>query len=337
MEFPKGFGLLTLLETQPGACGTNSYLSRAGQHALPDELHGLVARNPLEGLLAQRLGCLRCGYVGGLSFTPFKCLTVTLGQQPLYDITSCLNDFTMPEHIDGIYCPRCTISQRRKGLEAKIRELEKKNQSERASADLNRTTYDGDPSTRQELRDCLGQWALAEDAMLSPDFSDALLPKCGITVGAKILVEKTKQTVIARAPKSLVIHISRSEFNMFSKQPRKNKAAVSYPMVLDLSSWCLGWDLLPDHDGPEMKKLRDNPKVPMLSPDARGNSRDSQPLYRLRAVITHAGDKHERGHYICYRKYPTRSLDDGKDTKSAGTYPLLAQLSVSFVPRPCKD
>ena len=44
-----------------------------------------MPRNPLEGLIAQRVGCMRCGYSEGLSMIPFNCLTVPLGGAWQYD------------------------------------------------------------------------------------------------------------------------------------------------------------------------------------------------------------------------------------------------------------
>lgn len=76
---------------------------------LPPELMLNLARNPLEGLLAQRVGCLECGYVEGLSLIPFNCLTVPLGQDWMYDVRSCLDEYTILEPISGVECAKCTL------------------------------------------------------------------------------------------------------------------------------------------------------------------------------------------------------------------------------------
>jgi ubiquitin carboxyl-terminal hydrolase 1 len=68
-----------------------------------------IIRNPLEGLLAQRVGCTKCGYSEGLSMIPFNCLTVPLGRAWTYDISQCLDEYTKLEPIDGVECGKCTL------------------------------------------------------------------------------------------------------------------------------------------------------------------------------------------------------------------------------------
>ena len=69
-------------------------------------------RNPLEGLLAQRVGCLRCGLVEGISLIPFNCLTLPLGHG--YGglgttLAACLTESTRLEPILGVECAHCTL------------------------------------------------------------------------------------------------------------------------------------------------------------------------------------------------------------------------------------
>jgi ubiquitin carboxyl-terminal hydrolase 1 len=64
-------------------------------------------RNPLDGMLAQRLGCLTCGFTEGLSFIQFNCLTVNLGDGS-GTVAELLDEYTAPEEIEGVECSNCT-------------------------------------------------------------------------------------------------------------------------------------------------------------------------------------------------------------------------------------
>ncbi len=66
-------------------------------------------RNPLEGLIAQRVGCTKCGYSEGLSMIPFNCLTVPLTRSWECDVAECLDEYTKLEQIEGVECGKCTL------------------------------------------------------------------------------------------------------------------------------------------------------------------------------------------------------------------------------------
>ncbi|KAI6939424.1 cysteine proteinase, partial [Hortaea werneckii] len=68
-----------------------------------------LPRNPMEGLLAQRVACTRCGFSEGLSMIPFNCLTVPLGSRAEYDIGECLDEYTTLEEISEVDCAKCTL------------------------------------------------------------------------------------------------------------------------------------------------------------------------------------------------------------------------------------
>jgi ubiquitin carboxyl-terminal hydrolase 1 len=117
-----------------------------------------------------------------------------------------------------------------------------------------------------------------QQALEKDDFADKTLKQnCQISPKSYATTTKEREAVLARAPQSLVIHINRSIFDELSGAQRKNYAHVRYPAVLDLKPWML---------------------------DFCSNSM----LYRLQAVVTHYG-RHENGHYICYKKHPSRPED----------------------------
>ena len=277
---------------------------------LPDEVQSLLIRNPLEGLLAQRVGCQRCGYVEGLSLVPFNCLTVPLGKNQFYDVRQCLDDFTALEPISGVECPKCTLLQSESHM-VKILEtlLCPKRDGEDAGASQAELNFCD--SIRERIK-------TVRKGLEDEDFSEALLKKCQIGPKNRVSTTKSRQAVIARAPKALTIHINRSLFNELTGTQSKNYANVSFPKHLGLGSWCLGGSPGAPDGEHELEHWNTDPLQSMLPGLALEEDDGIAPHYALRAVVTHYG-RHENGHYICYRQSPHRpKLVDAEDsTKGA--------------------
>lgn len=274
--------------------------SKTSIDQLPDELGSVIARSPLVGLQAQRVGCLTCGYVEGLSVVPFTCLTVPLGKQWMYDIRTCLDEYTNLEPINGVECVKCTLLHNKKQLE-RLR-----------SQFYNQDTGDPNPlapplssALLSSIEDRLAAVDLALD---EEDFSDnAILKKCQIPARSRISTTKSRQAVIARAPQALVVHVNRSIFNELSGVQSKNLADVRFPVNLDIAPWCLGNSPPAKSDDPvEPESWNVDPSVSMLPAEADSKNLNCKEMYELRAVITHYG-RHENGHYICYRRHSSAS------------------------------
>ena len=181
----------------------------------------------------------------------------------------------------------------------------------------------------------------ATKALDTDDFSDKTLKEaCQISKKARASSTKTRQAVIGRAPRSLVIHVNRSVFDEMTGDQKKNYAAVRYPQVLDLGKWMLGSRKTasnPDSASAAAQDAIADASQSMLSDQA---ARD-QCLYRLKAVITHYG-RHENGHYIAYRQHPPAShaaceeSDEPEDLQPFGEDKLpwwrLSDEDVSSVP-----
>jgi len=133
-----------------------------------------------------------------------------------------------------------------------------------------------------------------------------------ISKDGRVSGTKTRQAVVARAPKALVIHINRSLFDEYTGAQSKNYADVRYPQILDFRPWCLGKVQSSESDS-ERWSMR--PTESMI-PGRFGKLKQGGPFYQLRAVVTHYG-RHENGHYICYRQHPavTRPTQDDESAK----------------------
>lgn len=263
-------------------------LSRAGSELV-------TLRNPLEGLSAQRVACMSCGYSEGLSMIPFNCLTlnfeVGIGH---YDLFELLDNLVRLEPIQGVECVKCTLLEYRKGLQR-----------------LSKTV----PAAATRLQ-------AVEEVLEDEEFDDKILKKLKIPDSQKVSSTKTKQVVIGRPPPSLVMHMNRSVFDPSTFSSYKNLAAVEFPKTLDLGPWCIGSAEgksaasaavaksqgrdLPETACDEEKWVLDA-RASMVAGDAHP-SKISGPIYELRAVVAHYG-RHENGHYVCYKRGNT-GIDD---------------------------
>lgn len=254
----------------------------------------LPKANPMEGLLAQRVACVECGFSEGLSLSPFSCLTVPLGKSPYYRIEECLNEYASLEEISGVECASCTL-QRTEGQLARMVEA----------------PTDGDvalPTKLMSLPPELRTLALqrlqhVRDALADEDFSDNTLTKtCQIPKKGRVSSTKTRQAVVARSPKALVIHINRSLFDEYTGSQSKNYAEVAFPRRLDLGPWNLGQDM---SNNEREQRWNMDASTSMIASFPAGQ-KACGPFYTLKAVITHYG-RHENGHYICYRQHGPRA------------------------------
>lgn len=253
--------------------------------------------NPLEGLLAQRVGCMQCGWTEGLTLFQFNCVTVPLRRGHEFDIRQCLSDYTELELIEGVECPKCTLLRTQMQLQQMLERLESESDSERQAS--NRTLTDGLKAATERRLEAVGA------ALHDEDYSEKTLSgPCVIPRKNRVCSTKSKQAVIAKAPKSLTIHVNRSMYDEFSGLSLKNGANVRFPIVLDLDPWCLGTKSLED-DAPETWVV--DPSKSMLRQPGVTCEATNDRRYELRAVVTHSGH-HENGHYICFRKYPKGSF-----------------------------
>ena len=275
-------------------------------------------RNPLEGLLAQRVGCMRCGWSEGLALIPFICLTVPLGRGWDHELVDCLDEYTKLEHIEGVECTRCTMLERKRQLARLLGEASKVESG-----------TPGEPKGISRLPEQLRTSAMerfdvVQSALEDDDFSESTMTgKCKISPKDRVTVTKSCQAVIARAPKALVVHINRSIFDEFSGVQKKNHANVRFPQILDLAPWCLGSTVAEKEDkGEGTEEWVTDPGRSML-PGGSTISPHAGPQYEIRALITHYG-RHENGHYICYRQSPESKLPHGSNSDDGAKEPLIS-------------
>ncbi|ETS80288.1 hypothetical protein PFICI_07817 [Pestalotiopsis fici W106-1] len=313
---------LTKDDTESHHSDDSGYLSATTSSKSSSE--SKVARNPLEGMTAQRVACVQCGYSEGLSLQPFNCITLNLGVGTMqHDLYELLDHYTQIEFIEQVECNKCTLLKARDIQTTVLQQLT------------------GKPEF--VLQGVRSRLAAVEQALEEDDFEEKTLKeKCKILAQHRSSSTKTKQVAIARPPKSLAVHVNRSVFDFNTGHMWKNMAAVKFPRTLDLGPWCLGSadhtaafrkESLVDVEKDELSRDQEtwvsDPKASMISGD-RHPSQISGPIYELRAVVTHQG-QHENGHYICFRKHSTeekvqsRSDSADEETESLDTEKTLVE------------
>lgn len=280
----------------------NVFGSGSSQNGTGDSLSTQTSEtpfnNPLEGLLAQRVGCMKCGWSEGLSLIPFNCLTVSLGSKFEYDIRECLDEYMDLEPIEGVDCAKCTLLRAQEQLQTLLKQIDEDDRISNAP---------DSPKVSDALRSSAQERLRAvEEALEENDFAEKTLTEnCHITSKNRASSTKSRQAVIARSPKCLVVHINRSLFDETTGMLKKNYAAVRFPKTLDLNDWCLGARSA-SQVNEVIEKWGTNPRESMLPRAGTTVDVDGR-QYELRAIITHYG-RHENGHYICYRKYSTETF-----------------------------
>ena len=276
----------------------------------PEEAGATTAdrHNPLDGLLAQSVICTRCSFSEGLSLIPFNCLTLPLGPNFAYDLEECLDEYTKREEISEVECAKCTLLRAQGQLEEMLPPPPSfQNVDEAVAAPPVKAEEKAIMPLPPELRaQAFRRLGAIQQALQGDDFADKTLNEvCQIPKKARVASTKTRQAVIGRAPRSLVVHVNRSVFDEVAGVQRKNYAAVRYPAVLDLG----GWMLSSEGEGAEGRGML-GPESGLGDACGGGGGRGGG-KYRLKAVVTHYG-RHENGHYICYRQHPVLAKMDSE-------------------------
>ncbi|KAG7664094.1 UBP1 [[Candida] subhashii] len=293
---------------------------------------------PVDGMSAERIGCLTCGEVGGIRYSVNSGLSLNLPQNSSYyssfTLNQLLNEWNNPEIIEDVNCNRCGLLQTKEFLMDTISQSKQNSVPEKLIEQF---------QTRLDL---------IEQELLKPHIEDEIFEKLTIKKHIK-KSKKSKQIFLGRPSPLLCIHINRSVFDPRTYMVMKNTSNVTYPATLDLGPYVaepgdINMDARlpfrkqderfhhhhhhhqqqqPDTaDGASspqsqtglsaspsdssLSSLETNPKsnsTTMTVPDSHSappaaeQSLDPRLQYNLKAVISHYGT-HNYGHYICYRK-----------------------------------
>lgn len=305
------------------------------------KVYGLELVTPVDGIAAERIGCVNCGETGGIRYSVISGLSLNLpyeqGYSHKYDLIELLRQWEKQEIIDEVNCNRCGLRQSRDFLLESADDAA----SEKLVANF-------------EKRIAEINAALEKDAV-----SDEVYESLSIKQKTRKTL-KLKQILLSRPPPLLCIHINRSVIDPRTFHVVKNPKNLSFPAVLDLNSFVavpdeINLDARLPFKKRDIKNIRptlqdlessfslsssENLEVKISNASAdSGSEADEEEvalaalnalelegetkmdisdeksapgadlipfnkdlLYNLTAVITHMGT-HHYGHYICYRKW----------------------------------
>lgn len=179
---------------------------------------------PLDGITAERIGCLNCGENGGIRYSVFSGLSLNLPNENIgstLKLSELLNQWSEPEIIEGVECNRCALEAVRSHILEKFETLQS-----------------SDKKIPAKLVDAMRQRIeLLEKTLLKPVIDDDDYKKLH-TENMVRKCSKSKQVLISRPPPLLSIHINRSVFDPNTYMIRKNNSRVLFKSRINLEQWC---------------------------------------------------------------------------------------------------
>ncbi|CAL9731412.1 ubiquitin carboxyl-terminal hydrolase 1 [Monosporozyma unispora] len=179
---------------------------------------------PLDGISAERIGCLNCGENGGIRYSVFSGLSLNLPNENIgstLKLSELLNQWSEPEIIEGVECNRCALEAVRSHLLEQFEHLQS-----------------SDRKTPAKLLNAMKQRVeLLEKTLLKPVIDDDDYKRLH-TENMVRKCSKSKQVLISRPPPLLSIHINRSVFDPRTYMIRKNNSRVLFKSRINLEQWC---------------------------------------------------------------------------------------------------
>ncbi|KAG2173152.1 hypothetical protein INT43_004525 [Umbelopsis isabellina] len=242
--------------------------------------HG-AASNPLMGLSANRLSCLKCGFTEAIRhFTFDNIQLIPPSTVPSITLQQCLAKYTAMEFLKDANCRHCSIH-------ATLNQLQK----EKATLSL-RTKQIKDRAEQRKAFDRIvkldQQCRHLDDRIRNGRISEEYDYEDHIRITPTSSQGSSKQVMIAKPPKILCLHISRSAFHEFGGL-QKNMCQIVFPEILDISAYCTTGVLNVHPDQPISQQQASSPNGKLL--------------YRLKSTIVHYGS-HSYGHFVAYRRLP---------------------------------
>lgn len=184
---------------------------------------------PLDGITAERIGCLQCGETGGIRYSVSSGLSLNLPSDNIgssLKLSDLLMEYIKPEIIEGVECNRCALLAVRDHLAEQLQQYESK-EADAIPAKLCKAFQ----ARIQELETVLAK-PVIEDEEYKKLHTENMVRKCS----------KSKQVLISRPAPLLAIHINRSVFDPRTFMIRKNNSRVLFKSRLNLSPWCCDID-----------------------------------------------------------------------------------------------
>lgn len=230
---------------------------------------------PVDGLQCDRIGCTKCGEMGGVRYSVTSGLALNIPMQGAnrhrFTLEELIDEFCKEEVIEDVECSRCTLTAMSENMKEKLADMES-----------NATNMNGSVLFIEKIRERLSQIeSVLSEKSIHDDVYDKLHTKNMIERSTKV-----KQSLLSRPPQLLCIHVNRSVFDQRTYSVRKNNAKIDFPLTLDMAKYVASDD-----------NINLDARLPM-----RGEKNDVKVTYKLKSVISHFGT-HNYGHYTAFRKF----------------------------------
>ncbi|KAH8118788.1 cysteine proteinase [Phellopilus nigrolimitatus] len=268
-----------------------------------------------DGLTANRRSCVACGYTEAVMH--FACASWQLSLPrgaPACALQACLADFVRLELLTDCVCRLCSLRATRARLAQEADRLAGGAGDAPASASRKKRARE---ARRLEARVA----AAIDEGRIEEDIK-------GVKIEKVLSAASTKQAMIARPPRVLVLHLNRSVH--YGGHAGRNACQVIFPEILDLTPYTTSGQLSTQPSVP----LSAPPPSPAPAPRAAtptpaAAAAPPRVLYRLDAVVCHYG-AHSFGHYVCFRRRPRPA----PASSAAAASPSGAGPAFSAVPPP---
>ncbi|KAI8452927.1 hypothetical protein BY996DRAFT_4530996, partial [Phakopsora pachyrhizi] len=233
-----------------------------------------IRRSPFRGLMAHRIACGSCHFSSTIRHSNADHFSLNVPPKLSCRLEECLEEYTRLELLDDYVCTKCSFLKTLESLMDQFKDLSMRLQGR------NLNNNDGGSALIDQLRD---QIEVVKRRIDDNEFEKDLPSEIKLIKTCSL--KTTKQTMFARPPDSLTIHISRSTIYTRGIQ-LKNHCQVKFPDLLDLNKFCTG------------------PRLSGLACSSMSQEDDddrNENLYRLTSVVVHFGS-HSFGHYITFRR-----------------------------------
>ncbi|KAJ2847135.1 ubiquitin-specific protease ubp1, partial [Coemansia erecta] len=266
--------------------------------------------NPFFGMAASRTVCMKCGYTAAIQHFTFDNLSLALPMTRRTTIEECLSMYTVLDQVHDFKCRNCTLSATLAHLKQTLGRREAELAGVGSSTSSKRAHKLKESIKALQSNKIRLESALADNPEDDLKGIDLVSPPPGLS---------TKQTMLARTPKILVLHLSRVLY-LPTGGTVKNPIHVSVKPLLDISPFTTTGHISKSASmpisGPEAASS-------IHTPASLAEAKRMNCLYRLCAMVFHTGT-HNSGHFYAYRRV-SLSASDEVNSSSASTDP--AQLS----------
>ncbi|KAI8982742.1 hypothetical protein BD414DRAFT_490985 [Trametes punicea] len=247
-----------------------------------------LSQTVFDGLTANRRSCMECGYTEAVMHFPFDNWQLAVPRMVgACRLEECLEDYTRLELLSDCICRKCSMLATYRRLEQEAERLTEASQA----------SNDPSSSKKKRARDARKLLARVKAALDEGRIEEDIK---GVKMEKVVSRASTKQSMIARPPPVLALHLNRSMH--FGHYAAKNNCRVVFPEILDLTPYTTSGQLSTQPTAPISSPP---PPIPIQRSITPTPSTYAVPrtLYRLSAVVCHYG-QHSFGHYVCFRRKP---------------------------------